>query len=126
MPRVLVVEDSPTQAQLIQLMLEGEGYVVERAGQGLEALAAIARSVPDVVLTDLDMPAMNGLELVQAVRGKYPFVPVILMTALGSEEIAVRALRGGAAYYIPKARLEQEVVAALESVLAVAAASTWC
>jgi CheY-like chemotaxis protein len=97
MSRVLVVDDSSTQARLIEVILEDAKFEVEVAGQGLEALSAIQRDPPDVVLTDLQMPEMNGLELVQAIRQQYPFLPVVLMTAHGSEEIATQALQRGAA-----------------------------
>jgi CheY-like chemotaxis protein len=119
MSRGLVVEDSRTQAQQIQFLLEEAGFQVELAGQGLEALAAIGRSPPDVVVTDLEMPEMNGLQLVEAVRRDFPAVPVILMTAHGSEEIAALALRKGASSYVPKSYLEQDIVPNLEHILAV-------
>jgi CheY-like chemotaxis protein/anti-sigma regulatory factor (Ser/Thr protein kinase) len=122
MSRILVVEDSRTQAMQIQFLLEDAGFSVELAGHGLEALEALKRALPDVVLTDLDMPEMNGLELVEAVRRDYPCVPVILMTALGSEEIAVQALQKGAASYVPKRRLNDDIVTTLEDVIAVAQA----
>src|SRR5437660_4425629 len=92
-PRVLVAEDSPTQAEAIRFLLEDCGFVVETAADGLEALAAIRRNAPDVVATDLEMPRMNGLELVEAVRADFPAVPVVLITAHGSEETAATALR---------------------------------
>jgi CheY-like chemotaxis protein len=123
MARILVVEDSRTQAREIQFLLEDAGYEVALAGNGVEGLAALQKGLPDVVLTDLDMPQMNGLELVEAVRRDYPTVPVILMTALGSEEIAVQALQKGAASYIPKRNLTNDIVNTLENVLAVAQAS---
>jgi CheY-like chemotaxis protein len=59
--------------------------------------------LPDAVLTDLDMPEMNGLQLVEAIRRDYPAVPVILMTALGSEEIAVEALQRARQVTFPNA-----------------------
>ena len=74
---------------------------------GREALAAIQRDPPDLVLTDLQMPEMNGLELVVAIRTTYPAIPVILMTAHGSEEIAMEALQKGAASFVPKKNLAQ-------------------
>jgi CheY-like chemotaxis protein len=122
MSRVLVVEDSRTQALQIQLLLEEAGFEVSLAGQGQEALAVLRTELPDVVLTDMDMPVMNGLELVEHVRQDYPRVPVILMTALGSEEIAVQALQQGAASYVPKKNLTRDIVPTLENVLSVARA----
>src|SRR5205807_817483 len=93
MSRILVAEDSSTQALQIQLLLEEAGFVVETAANGQEALQAIRRDPPDLVLTDLDMPGMNGLELVETLRREHSSLPVILITQYGSEEIAVQALQ---------------------------------
>jgi CheY-like chemotaxis protein len=120
MATVLVVEDSRTQALEIQLLLEDAGFTVELASHGREALDLLRRSAPDVVLTDLDMPAMNGLQLVEAARREFPAVPVVLMTALGSEEIAVEALQKGAASYVPKRNLSQDIVNTLDRVVSLA------
>lgn len=110
MAHVLIVEDSPTQAAHIQILLEEAGFSVDLAGHGVEALSQIQRALPDLVVTDLEMPEMNGLELVEAVRKDFPALPVILMTAHGSEEIAALALRQGAASYVPKRRLAEDLV----------------
>jgi DNA-binding response OmpR family regulator len=123
MSKVLLVEDSPTQALQIRLLLQQAEYAVDTATDGRQALAAMKTSLPDVVLSDVEMPQMNGLELVEAIRQDYPAVPVIIMTALGSEDIAVQALQAGAACYIPKRNLPDRIVSTLESVLAVAQAS---
>jgi CheY-like chemotaxis protein len=120
MARILVVEDSRTQALQIQLLLEeGAGFEVSLANNGLEALEVLKQGLPDIVLTDLSMPEMNGLELVEAVRRDYPGLPIILMTALGSEEIAVQALQAGAASYVPKKNLNRDILPTLENVLSV-------
>ena len=90
---------------------------------GAEALEKIQLVHPDVVLTDLQMPEMDGLELVGAIRSApFPLVPVILMTAHGSEDIAVQALARGASSYVPKMKLAAELPEVLESVLAVSKA----
>ena len=75
MPRVLVVDDSPTQARQIRLLLEDSGFHVALASQGIEALAAIPQFLPDLVVTDLQMPEMNGLELVEAMAAITPQSP---------------------------------------------------
>ncbi len=118
--RVLVVEDSRTQALQIQLLLEDAGLAVTLAGHGGEALDVLKQGLPDVVLTDLEMPVMNGLQLVEAVRRDHADVPVVLMTAVGSEEIAVRALQQGAASYVPKRILHDKIVNTLLEVISVA------
>jgi CheY-like chemotaxis protein len=119
MARVLVVEDSPTQRKQIQFLLEDAGFEVQTGANGVAALEAIQRQPPDVVVTDLEMPEMNGLQLVEAVRRDHAALPVILMTAHGSEEIAALALRKGAASYVPKAYLDQDIIPTLETILAV-------
>lgn len=118
MARVLVAEDSRTQAQQIQLILEDGPHEVELASDGQSALEAMRRRPPDIVLTDLEMPRLNGLELVDAVRREFPSVPVVLMTAHGSEEIAALALSRGAASYIPKAYLTHDLAATVERIAA--------
>ncbi|HZZ28099.1 MAG TPA: response regulator [Pirellulales bacterium] len=123
MPTVLVVDDSPVDRRLAGGILEKcSGLKVEYATNGAEALEKIQNSPPDAVLTDLQMPKMDGLELVGAVRSRFPLVPVILMTAHGSEDIAVQALARGASSYVPKPKLAQELPEVLESVLAVSKA----
>jgi CheY-like chemotaxis protein/anti-sigma regulatory factor (Ser/Thr protein kinase) len=118
MSRVLVVEDSPTQAKQIQFLLEDAGFEVQTAAHGREALQVIQRTPPDIVVTDLEMPEMNGLQLVEAIRRDFATIPVVLMTAHGSEEIAALALRKGAASYVPKVYLEQDIIPTVEHVLA--------
>jgi DNA-binding response OmpR family regulator len=117
MSRILIVEDSPTQAEQIRLMLEDAGFTVEAAADGQAALALVERAPPDAVVTDLEMPLMNGLQLVEEVRRTHPTVPVILMTAHGSEDIASLALRKGAASYVPKSYADLDLVPTLENIL---------
>src|SRR5690349_1832248 len=88
-PVVLVVDDNPLDCRLACATLEKHANVKTiTANNGKAALLAIARQMPTVVLTDLQMPEMGGLELTEIIRDKYPEVPVILMTANGSEDIA--------------------------------------
>ena len=127
MSKVLIVDDSPVDRRLAGKLLErrpessndsGEtGLVIVYASDGKEALEAIARETPDAVVTDLQMPEMNGLDLVLQVRARFPLVPVILMTAHGSEELAVRALTSGAASYVPKREMATDLLDTVESVI---------
>src|SRR5439155_1443633 len=75
------------------------------------------RQPPDIVLTDLEMPELNGLQLVEAIRKDFAWLPVILMTVHGSEAIAAMALAKGAASYIPKFFLNNDLVPTLERIL---------
>jgi CheY-like chemotaxis protein len=110
MARILVVDDSAVDRKLAGgLLQKNPEWQVYYASDGAAALQEIELHLPDLVLTDLQMPQMNGLELVTKVREDYPMVPIILMTAKGSEEIAVQALQRGAAYYVPEKMLSQEL-----------------
>jgi CheY-like chemotaxis protein/anti-sigma regulatory factor (Ser/Thr protein kinase) len=118
MTRLLVVDDSPLDRRLLRDLLGvvPQWSIVE-AANGREALRRIAEEHIDLVLTDMQMPEMNGLELVDSLRSQYPLVPVVLVTGQGSEEIAVKALQKGAASYVPKRILAAEVVEIVQRVL---------
>ncbi len=123
MPSVLVVDDSAVDRRLAGgLLAKNPDLEIRYANNGAEALTLIEAQAPDVVLTDLQMPELDGLELTGTVRSRFPLVPVILMTAHGSEEIAVRALQRGAASYVPKSRLASELLDTIDTVLNVARA----
>ncbi len=119
MSTVLVVDDSAVDRRLVGGMLaKVSGVDVDFAADGKEALRKVQTSPPALVITDLVMPEMNGLELVSAIVEQYPQVPVILMTGKGSEDIAVRALQAGAASYVPKTALHHLLVETVTDVLA--------
>lgn len=118
MPTVLIVDDSKVDRMIAAgLLAKRPNLAVVHAGDGKEALIQLEVDQPDIVLTDLQMPEMNGLELVEAVRKRYPLIPVILMTAQGSEEIAVQALQLGASSYVPKKHLAQDLLPTVERIL---------
>jgi CheY-like chemotaxis protein len=121
MPSVLVVDDSPVDRRLARTLLEKQpDLTVGAVAHAAEALAWVAHQAPDIVVTDLQMPGMDGLELVRTLRGQYPLMPVVLMTAYGNEEIAVRAFEQGAASYVPKAKLAENLADTVQHVLAIA------
>jgi CheY-like chemotaxis protein/anti-sigma regulatory factor (Ser/Thr protein kinase) len=125
MPTALVVDDSPVDGHRVSSLLEKlHGWKATQAADGREALAAIGRQLPDVILTDLRMPGMDGLALVEEVKRKYPSVPVLVMTAFGSEDIAILALERGAAGYVPKRDLSRHLARIVAHVLEVAQASS--
>lgn len=123
MPTVLVVDDSAIDRRVAAECVKKCGADVLYAENGLEALTQIEQSNPDAVLTDLQMPEMDGLELVRKITESKQSVPVILMTAHGSEETAVEALKAGAASYVPKKNLVHELYHALKIVLAASEAA---
>ena len=93
--RVLVVEDDTAVRTLLAWHLRRQGCTVEEAEDGVEALSLIERSIPDVVVTDMAMPRLDGLGLLKAIREKDPDLPVIILTGHGSLENAIQALREG-------------------------------
>jgi CheY-like chemotaxis protein len=115
---VLVVDDAAVDRRLAGRLVErGLGCRVVYAEDGDAALAAMAAQLPHAVVTDLQMPGMDGLELVETVRRRYPVVPVVLITAHGNEEVAVQALQRGAASYVPKRRLESDLARTVGQVI---------
>jgi CheY-like chemotaxis protein/anti-sigma regulatory factor (Ser/Thr protein kinase) len=119
--KLLVVDDGVVDRRLAGAIVERTlGWKVVYAENGRDALAVIEAESPRVILTDLNMPEMDGLQLVAAVRKRWPLVPVVLMTAFGNEEIALKALRAGAASYVPKKSLSNDLASTLEQVLTAA------
>ncbi|QEG38529.1 ATP-binding response regulator [Roseimaritima ulvae] len=117
MTRILIAEDSPTQATQIRIMLEDAGYEAVTAEDGLKALEAIEQQTCDLVLTDLHMPNMNGLQLVEELRRRYESIPVILITHDGTETIAAEALQKGAASYIPKRYMQSTLLSTIRLIV---------
>jgi CheY-like chemotaxis protein len=123
-PTILVVDDSAVDRKLVSGLLRREAdWFAPTCADGREAIALLERPpLPDVIVTDLQMPGVDGLELVETVKSEYPFIPVILLTARGSEEVAADALRRGAASYVPKRRLAEDLVATIRRILTSVAA----
>ena len=118
MRTVLVVDDAAVDRRLVGgLLAKSSDLKVEYAVDGADALAKIESLRPAVVVTDMVMPGMSGLELVSAVNEQFPMVPVILMTGKGTEETAVEALRAGASSYVPKGQLHQYLLTTVHDVL---------
>lgn len=110
MPQILVVDDSPIDRLMAgRILQDGGAMTIRYATDGADALAQIRQELPDAVVTDLHMPNLDGLQLVASIKDYCPLLPVILMTAMGSEEIAANALRAGAASYVPKSSLARHL-----------------
>jgi CheY-like chemotaxis protein len=104
MTRFLVVDDSALARQIIGDLLKNtfQATVVD-AVDGMDAVHCLEHEGPfDLILSDLQMPRMDGLQMLAVVRERFPKVPVVILTAFGNEEIAVKAIQGGASSYIPK------------------------
>jgi two-component system response regulator AtoC len=119
MSRVLVIDDDASLRFTLEAVLSDAGLVVEASDGGVSGLSAFEARGADVVLTDLAMPGMDGMQVLARMRVSDPSVPVLILTAHGSERVAVAAMKSGAFDYIPKPFDPDELV------LAVRRASEW-
>src|SRR2546423_10591470 len=120
--RILVVDDHEDNIELLRARLEARGYEVEGASDGQAALDAVERTCPDLILLDVMMPKMAGMEVVRRLKAKtaadeLPFIPVIMQTALDSTENKVEGLDAGADDYITKPINFAELEARVNSLL---------
>ncbi|MDI3543615.1 MAG: two-component system, OmpR family, response regulator ResD [Candidatus Atribacteria bacterium] len=122
MASILVVEDEESVRELLRLYLEKEGFKVELAADGEEALDKMSRASPDLILLDLMLPKKDGWEVCREIR-KTSYVPIIMLTARGEEFDKVLGLELGADDYIAKPFSPREVVARIKAVLRRANAS---
>ena len=105
---------------LVTSMLDADRFEISTANDGVEGLAACADLTPDLMITDVVMPNMSGLELLVEVQNHHPKVPVVVMTATGSEEIAVEALQKGAASYVAKPVVTEKMVETVDQIIEMA------
>jgi DNA-binding NtrC family response regulator len=99
---ILVVDDEANARNALSEILTEERYGVEMAADGFNALEKLGHFTPDVVLTDLKMPGMDGLELMKTIRANYPGISVIVMTAFGDVDTATAVMAHGASEYLTK------------------------
>ncbi|MFC4104936.1 response regulator transcription factor [Micromonospora zhanjiangensis] len=115
--RVLVVDDDRTVSDVVCRYLEHAGYAVSHAGDGAAALAAVDRDRPDLVVLDLMLPEVDGLEVCRRLRGRVGSPPIIMLTALGDEADRIAGLSLGADDYVSKPFSPRELVLRVGSVL---------
>jgi len=120
MKTILVVDDSPTVVKMISDTLQFRGFKVIEAGNGFEALAKIDENEIDLVIVDLVMPIMNGLELIRSIRGKerHKSTPIILQTAQSQGDIQQEAEVAGATGCIVKPFEPGQLVSSVKKLLA--------
>src|SRR4051794_30750481 len=116
-PRILVVDDDPGLAEVIELLLTREGYAAERAGTVRGALERVDGAEPDLVITDLKLPDGTGLDVIRHLHAERPELPLIMITSYSSLESAIGALRAGAVDYLIKPFDNDEFLHAIDRAL---------
>jgi class 3 adenylate cyclase/ActR/RegA family two-component response regulator len=118
-PRVLVVDDIPANVELVEALLESQGYEVSLAYNGQEALQKVQEDDPDLILLDVMMPGMNGFEVCKHIKGNEEtrLIPIVLLTALDQVEDKVRGLDAGADDFLTKPFNKAELLARVRSLL---------
>ena len=117
MPSVLVVDDDSTVREVVASYLEQAGYLVTQAGDGEQALAAARHAAPDLVVLDLMLPRLDGMEVFRRLRARRGDLPVVMLTARGDESERVLGLEMGADDYVTKPFSARELVLRVQSVL---------
>jgi two-component system, chemotaxis family, chemotaxis protein CheY len=116
---ILTVDDSPSIRQMVKLTLTGAGYDVVEAGNGAEGLSKVQGGAPHMIVTDLNMPVMNGLDFIREVR-KLPTcrgVPILFLTTESDEGMKKEAKSAGATGWITKPFQQEQLVAVVKKVL---------
>ena len=116
---ILAVDDSASMRQMVRYTLEGAGYKVVQAADGVEALEFAKTGVADLVLTDVNMPRMDGIELVRELRAlhEYKFVPMLVLTTESGQETKMRGKQAGATGWIVKPFNPEQLLATIARVL---------
>ncbi len=117
MERILIVDDEKNYLVVLQALLADAGYEVLTAQSGPQALALAAEEEPDLVITDMRMPKMSGLDLIERLKARFSEMPIIVMTAYGTVENAVGAMKAGATDYISKPFENTELMLTVQKAL---------
>lgn len=118
--KILVVDDEPRNVKILQIQLKARGYTVYTAGDGLEALEVVEKEMPDLILLDINMPRMDGFEVVERIRAgaATEFIPIVMITALrDTRENRIKSIEVGADDFIEKPFDSVEVLARVRSLL---------
>jgi len=117
--RILTVDDSPSMRQMVRMTLETAGYDVEEAEDGVDALEKLQGKQVDMMISDLNMPRMNGLDLVRQVRGqpRHKFIPIIMLTTESLAATKMEGKQAGATGWIVKPFREDQLLKVVEKVL---------
>jgi DNA-binding NtrC family response regulator len=112
---LMIVDDEPDFVEMLSLRLADRGHKVRSAGTGREALEALKEEEPEVIILDIKMPGMDGIETLKTIKSRHPLVEIILLTGHGSIETAVEGLKSGAFDYLLKPARFEELLVKLEA-----------
>ncbi len=117
--RLLVVDDEPNLLRAVAAVLRGEGFEISTARSGKEALVAVARNLPDLIVSDVRMPGMDGFELARRLRHapNFALLPIVFLTAKDETEDRVEGFRAGVDAYLTKPFEPDELVAVINNIL---------
>lgn len=117
--RLLVVDDEPNLLRAVAAVLRGEGFEVSTARSGREALVAVAQNAPDIIVSDVRMPGMDGFELARRLRHapNFALLPIIFLTAKDETEDRIEGFRSGVDAYLTKPFEPDELVAVINNIL---------
>ena len=117
---ILIVEDSPTQTKLLRLILEENGYLVDSTINGVQALESVRRKKPDLIITDIVMPEMDGFALCKALKSDFNFklIPVMLLTSLSDPQDVIKGLQAGADNFLTKPYEDSFLISCIKNIFA--------
>lgn len=117
--QIMTVDDSPSVRQMVAFALETAGYQVVQAGDGKEALAALAKGPVDLIVTDLNMPNLNGIDLIKAVRAMpgFKFTPIVLLTTESEETKKQEGKAAGATGWLVKPFKQDQLLAVVKKLV---------
>lgn len=120
MPRLLIIEDDASLRELLRVHLGGQGYSVDTAAEAAEAIRKVIEAPPDLILSDINIPYMDGLEILDALKGDAATrrIPVVILSGRNDDESWLRATRLGAAGYLTKPVRLDELMTTLKRALA--------
>jgi two-component system, sensor histidine kinase and response regulator len=115
---ILIVEDSPTQTKLLRLILEENGYIVDAASNGIDALGIVRRKKPDIIITDIVMPEMDGFALCRELKSdpELGLIPIMLLTSLSDPQDVIKGLQSGADNFLTKPYEDTFLVSCIQNI----------
>ncbi len=116
--RILVIDDEDSMRRFLSMLLVSEGYEVTALENGADGISRLDRDSFDLVITDLKMPGVDGLSVLDGMHAKYPDLPVVILTAYGTEKVAAEAIRRGAFQLVEKSARNEEILLAVGNALA--------